>query len=100
MATGDATGLYRTRRLADEDHASKVAGRVGGLQSKLCALGVTGEFGHAVESAKNARRGRRACPTASLGAHTRPWRVSGAHVVGVRAPPGDRVGGAVSVVTL
>ena len=43
--------------------------RVGRLEPKLHSLGVAGEFGHLPESAKNKRRGRRACPTAPLGAH-------------------------------
>ena len=43
--------------------------RVGRLEPKLHSLGVVGEFGHVPESAKYKRRGRRACPTAPLGAH-------------------------------
>ena len=43
--------------------------RVGGLEPKVHPLGVAGQFGQVVEWAENARRGRRACPTASLGAH-------------------------------
>ena len=43
--------------------------RVGGLRPKLHSIGVAGEFGDVVESAKNGRRGRRAGPAAPLGAH-------------------------------
>jgi hypothetical protein len=39
-------------------------------------------------------------PTTNFPRATGLWRVPGAHVVAVTAPPGDRVGAAVSVVTL
>ena len=51
-----------------EDRASKVR-RVGRLEPKLHSLGVAGQFGQVVESAENARRGRRACQTEPPRAH-------------------------------
>ena len=43
--------------------------RVGGLRPKVHSIGVAGEFGDVVESAENARRGRRAGLTAPPRAH-------------------------------
>ena len=59
LRLGQCTGPARTTQ----------GRRVGGLQPKLRFLGVAGEFGDVVESAKNKRRVIRVGLTASLGGH-------------------------------
>ena len=89
LRLGQGTGPTRTTQRR----------RVGGLRPKLHSIGVAGEFGDVVESAKmdDADAGRaRQHPSGP----TMPWRVPGAHVVDVGGSHGDRVGRAVSVVTL
>ena len=86
------------RRRADEDRASRKAAALAG-DGQNCTPRRAGRFGDVVESAKKTRRGRRVGPIA-------PPRAHGAMASARRArrccggSHCDRVGRAVSVVTL
>ena len=60
VAAGDVTGLWPKGSHLRCPRIAQVR-RVGRLEPKLHSLGVAGQFGHVVELAENARRGRRAC---------------------------------------